>query len=210
VAAISVAKIGNLALSNVGTRSTIEIIDEASPEAKQVKLWYDFSREQALKVYDWSFARKRLILALHGVAPPDEYSFRYQYPVDCLVIRKLINPYGRDLDAIHYTIESATDAGATTKSVLTDLAQATVVYTADVQDPTLFSPFFVELLATLLGHHIAFALTGDRRVKGDLFTLYRGMVDAAPMHDANEAVAESPRDAEWVRARGYGIRIQGE
>ena len=81
--------IANMALSHVGAESDIESLTEKTAEAIQCNLWYNFSRQQILEIYDWSFARRRL-----GLAPHDDtisetstdpwagvWSFRYQYPL---------------------------------------------------------------------------------------------------------------------------------
>jgi len=106
MAVISVVKICNMALSNIGAKSTIESITENTPEAKRCNLWYDFSRLQTLEIFDWNFAQKRLTLALHSdVAPDGVWTFRYQYPSDGANIRFLQNPAGETADAIPFTIE---------------------------------------------------------------------------------------------------------
>lgn len=204
---ISPTQICNLALSNIGARSSVEdFTTEDTAEANECLLWYDFSREQALRMHNWSFARKRLTLASHAVDPPDGlWSFRYQYPFDCLKALRLVNPFGRQANAIPYDIETAEDAGAVTRSILTDLDNACLLYTFDVKDTTLFTPFFVELLSYGVAQHIAFALTGKREIKADMLKIYTQMTLLAPRADAQEGIDEEVRDADQIRARGAGF-----
>ncbi len=213
---ISTTRIANMALSHVGARSTIENLSEESAEAKQAILWYDYSRIQALEFFNWSFARKRLALTTHSEAAPEGvWGFRYQYPADCVVARELENPASGRFssgivrlpssfvevrgDAIPFSVEMASTGD--NKTVLTDLDEATLIYTFDQQDVGLFSGLFVEMLSHLLAHHIAFALTGKRSIAVDELQKFQGLLQQAPAVDANEQVAQPPRDAEWVRGR---------
>ena len=213
---ISTTRIANMALSHIGARSTIENLSEESPEAKQAILWYDYSRIQALEFFNWSFARKRLTLTVHSEAAPEGvWGFRYQYPADCIIARELENPASGRFssgivglpssfvevrgDAIPFSVEMASTGK--NKTILTDLEDATLIYTFDQQEVSLFSGLFVEMLSHLLAHHIAFALTGKRSIAVDELQKFQGLLQQAPAVDANEQVAQPPRDAEWVRGR---------
>ena len=209
--AISEVRICNMAVALVGASGTIESIDENSAEAQQCNLWYTYARQQCLAAYDWSFARGRLTLAAHSDDPPDGvWAYRYQYPSDCVVMRKLQNPTGvtglswvddasGGADAIPFEIELGDDRE--TKSILSDLDDAIAVYTVDLVEVTLFSQFFVLFLATNLAARIAFTLTGKQEMEDKMWTRYNQMAQMAQSSDANEKVGKPPRDAEWIRAR---------
>src|SRR3546814_8520623 len=110
----SKVQICNMALSHIGSKSTIESVDEPSAAAQQCRLWYEMARRQALGAYNWTFARKRLALAIHNDDPPEGlWNFRYQYPADCLKAREIENPGGPDMDAIKYEIETSLDRKST-------------------------------------------------------------------------------------------------
>jgi hypothetical protein len=205
-----------MALSNIGHRSSIASLSEASSEAQAVNLWYDWSRLQALAAYDWSFARKRIALTTHSEDPPDGvWGYRYQYPADCLVAREIENPSGErsasgivrlpssfsypDPDAIPFVVEVNSDGSE--KTIFSDLAAATVIYTFDQQTTGMFTPFFVELLAFLIAHHIAFTLTGKRTLSADMLQKYQMLLLQAPAVDANEQVSPPPRDSDIIRGR---------
>lgn len=197
---VSDTLIANLALDNIGSNSAIASLGENSPEAKACKLWYDMSRQHTLEAFDWSFARRRLALATHpDAAPYQRWSFRYQYPANCLKARKIENPLGPDADAIPYEIELSDDGSA--KTILSNLDEAVLIYTSDITQTSLFSMFFVDTLASLLASRIAIKLTGKRTLKGDMIQQYNTLLRMAPAYDANEAVAKRPREAEHIRAR---------
>lgn len=199
MASISPVKIGNMALSHIGASSSVESFTENSSEAKQLKLWYDFSRRQALEALDWNFARKRQVLASHSDDAPGTWLYRYQYPTDCLSIREIENPYGKGADAVAFEIESSEDGG--TKTILTDLSPATAIYTFDCTSTNLYSSMFIEALSYLLAHHISFSLNGKKDLKLTMLETYVGVLRLASAQNANERVDEPPRDAEWIRDR---------
>ena len=203
---ISAVKIGNMALSHIGDDSTIESLTEDSAQAAQINLWYDYARVQVLEAFDWSFARKRQILAPLETISDDatdpayyEWVYRYQYPSDCVVMRKISNPNGWADDAIPFEIETAEDNQ--TRTIFTNMEDAIGVYTFDADEPTLYSAHFIDTLSALLAHRVAFSLTGSRQVALDMMQLFQGMIRAAPAQNANEQMSPPPRDAEWVRGR---------
>lgn len=193
--------IANAALEQIGSKSGIQNLNERSNEAMACKFWYDFCRVHVLEAYNWGFARKREALASSSDDPPDGiWTYRYQYPSDCLKAREIENPLGPSADAIPFTIEQISDG--TAKSILTNAEQAILIYTADVSQTSLFPAHFVDTLAAQLASRIALKITGKRTIRDDMQKLYVGLLRVAPAHDANEAVADKPRDTDWIRARG--------
>ncbi len=213
MATISKVKIGNMALSNIGARSSIEDLTENTAEAQQINLWYDFARGEALESFDWSFARKRLTLALHADDPPDGvWAYRYQYPADALVMRFIENPTNtgsveaintawdnNGSDAVMYQVE--VDDAKESKTILTNLESAVGVYTFDLQTTSLFSKLFIQTLAANLGYHIAMALTGKKDIRKEQYDRFLELLTFAPAANANEEVQKKPREAEWIRGR---------
>lgn len=196
---ISSVGIGNLALANIGTNATIETFNENSAEAKQLNRWYNFARQQALESFNWSFARKRQALALASDDPPDDWAYRYQYPSDCVALRLIVNPVGKDADAIPYDIISSEDGQ--TKTIVCNLEDAVAEYTFDVTSTTLFTALFIEALSFLLAYHIAYPLTQNKQIRDDMFQTYWAVLRLAAASNGNETVPDKPRDAEWVRGR---------
>lgn len=199
MATISTTKIGNMALSHIGARSSIESLTEASPEAVQVNLWYDYARLQTLAAYDWNFARRRQALALHGDDPPDQWTYRYIYPADCVHARLIWNPSGLDVDAAPFEVE--TDESADTKSILTDMEDAILIYTFDLESTSSFSSFFVMALSRYLAALIAPSLTGDDKKSITQYQAFIDVIQKAGDENANEQVAKPPRNADWITAR---------
>lgn len=199
--------IANMALSHIGA-GTIESIDADEPIAVQCRIWYDICLRQALEAYDWGFARKRVNIALHGdtISETDGdpltgvWGFRYQYPPDAIVIRKIQNANAPPGDATPYSVE--TSLNGQEKTILTNATPAVAVYTYDVQDTGLFSPLFIRALSHLLASSIAFNITGKQKLVEQQGRAYQLTLLGATAASANESVEPPPRDADWTRARG--------
>ena len=204
---VSPAGIANMAMSHIGAKSAIENFNEKTPEAAQARIWYDYSRRTVLEVHNWGFARKRLTLALHGDVISETstdpmagvWGFRYAYPSDCLVARKIQNPNAPPDDSVPFAVEASLDGKE--KTVLTSMEDAVLVYTWNVENTDMFSSLFVLALSHLLAHHVAYPLTGKREIKVDELKIFQGLIPLATGADANEGVDPPPRDADWVRAR---------
>lgn len=211
--AISKTHIGNMALSHVGTRHNIENVDtEQSTEAEAVRLWYDFSRQQALESHDWNFARKRVVATLHSSTIPTTagqpmagvWGFRYKYPNDAVVIRKIQHPNSPPDDAFPFDVEVS--PVGTEKTVLCNIENAVIVYTFDQTALNLYLPSFVLAFSLALAVNISFSLTGKLSLEKALREKFFRAIGAAGSSSANESVEAPPRDADWIRARSGGSR----
>ncbi len=194
--ALSSVQIANLALGKIGADSTIESLTENSAEANIVNLWFEHSREQTLSAFNWQFARKREALATHADDPPGEWAYRYVYPADCLIMRHIQLLVKTD-DPIPFDIELSSG----TKSILTDLTDAIAIYTIDTTDTFLYTPWFIETFATIIGGHIALSLTGRPEIMVALQTEGRNMLVFANVMDASEKQEDPARDADQIRGR---------
>jgi hypothetical protein len=216
----------NMALGHIG-RSTQPIValTDKSVEARTCALWYDAARQECLELEDWSFARSRVTLALHGDAPPAEWAYRYQMPSNVLAFRGFWNPmasnnpgglvaasdgtlfgegfwtsyYGDMSNEIPYLLELSLDG--TQVTILTNLASAIGVFTWDQALVQTFTPGFVNTFAWLLASKIAYPLTGKQNVADGCYKKALDAVHAAGGSDANQGVQPQPRDGYAARAR---------
>ncbi len=196
--ALSQVSIVNMALDHLGTRSSIESLGENSVEARRASLWYPVALERALAVYDWTFARRRKALGLHGDAPPDQWGYRYIYPSDCVKFRRFWNPLGDSADPIPYTVETSNDG--TVKTILTDLAEGIGIYTFLQNDPSTYTPGFADLLSLHLASSM-YSLAGKQVTKNRLLQEIARAELKAPALDANEEMPKPEQDADWIKAR---------
>lgn len=204
---VSPVGIAKMALSHIGSETKIESFTEKSKEAEQCDIWYDHSRLQVLEAYDWNFARKRKTLALHGNTISETstnplagvWRYRYTYPGDCVAARKIQHPNAPPDDALPFDVE--TSLNGQQKTILTNLQDAVLVYTWDLANTDMFSILFISAVSHILAHHIAFSITGDRRIKITELQIYRDILREATAMSANEQVDRPPREAPWIRAR---------
>lgn len=212
---LSKVQIGNMALGHVAVGKQIESFTEDSQEALSIRQWYDISRLSMLEMYDWTFARREAELAELDDAASDEYQFRYIYPTDCLKVRRLVpkgyapvyryyNDYcyehtGEYPEAWPYSVKL--DSTGNQKTICTDVPNAVIRYTADVDNTSLYSFKFCEALSYLLAANIAYRLTGKLQTKQLMMQAAQQMLMMAARDDANEGVDKPPREAEWISRR---------
>lgn len=209
-ALVSSVDIANMALAHVGSRSHIESFSERSEEARVCRLWYEPSRVTCLESHNWNFARKRQLLTLDSdPAPTGVWTYRYQYPSDCIKARELINPYNpyqwqqtpsyMDPDAVPFEIEL--DSSGERRTLVTNLKQATLLYTADISNTALFTHYFVMALSYALANRIAYSLTHKSSIAEETMSQFLMWRDQAAKLDANEHIPRAPREAEAIRGR---------
>ena len=197
--AVSKAAICNMALAHIKqTKTTIANLDtDTGNPADQCRIHYDVARRFALADHNWNFATKRVTLADVG-SPPATYTYRYDYPSDCLKVQEIQRLTKADVP-VPYLIEAVEDGSKL--SILTDMATAIGVYTWDVENVALFSPSFVTALSWLLASDLAPALSGSEKVQESSLTVYRNYIAAAQAADSSEGKADDELTASWERAR---------
>lgn len=193
----SVVQIANMALGNIGDRSRIDSLTEASPQAQAAQLYYETARDATLEAHDWGFARKVAALALTGNTPLDtSWGYEYIYPADCLKMRRLLPevlsvqvPWERGVSADGYKI------------IWTNLGEAYGRYTLKITDSSFFSAEFVEALSWKLGSMMAMKVTGSSSIKREAEQQFRVLISGAHAGDFAEQNPERETDNEFIRAR---------
>lgn len=195
----SEVQIARLALQNIGDRYDITSLNEASPEAEQVKLVFDDVRDMVLREHPWKFARKYATPApLAGVVPAN-WDYMYTYPSDALRVIRIVNPLGDNQPPIRFEVARNS---ADVHVILCNESEPTIEYTKQVTDPQQFDPQFVTALAYRIAQYIAMPITGDRQIMSDMKTLADIEIGKAQATDANEGFeAVRPAEATWISAR---------
>ncbi len=207
----SETQIANMALSHLGDAKIESLSDTDSAEAAEARTWYGYSRVATLEAADWNFARKRVVATLDTdtisttVNTPlaGVWGFRYRYPADCIMMRKIQHPAAPPADAFPFEVE--VNLKGTTKTVLTDVENAVLVYTMDQELTNLYTPGFVLAMSLMLGSNMAFSLTGKLSLKKSIRQEFLRTLPAAAASAANEQVSPPPRDADWLRARNQDV-----
>ncbi len=165
----------NLALGHLGDEATVSSIDpsDGSQQADYCVRFYPIARDQLLGMHAWSFATKRISLALIDTDElPDSWQYCYAVPSGALQVISVLAPgntggffnsdpnsplYGQpaqpgDLGTQPF-VQEVLQNGA--KVIFTNVADAIGRYVVSITDTTKFSPLFVVAHARLLAAYLA-------------------------------------------------------
>lgn len=165
----SIVDICNLALSHLGNKASVVSISPAdgSVEANYCARFFPIARDEILEMGDWTFARTRTSLALLSTNPSTLWTYAYAKPADCLVPRRIMtgNNEFKENDSKDFDMEGDT--------ILTDRAEALLVYTRPITDPTKFSPGFVTALSYKLAAYLAGPVLRGESASGAAASLHK-------------------------------------
>ena len=189
----------NLALTHIGSKNTVSAVfpPEKSNEARQCNKVYKDARDYVLRAHQWGFAKSQVILADLG-DPPTNWLYKYKYPNNCLLARKIVSASGRDGDPVPFEVRMDTDG--ITKVILCDVEDAELVFTIRATNVASYDPMFIVALSWWVAFMLSGPLTGGKKTK-DVLGGYQTTISDAWMMDMNEGQADLPRDAEHIRAR---------
>lgn len=192
----------NRALQMIGTRSKVAALDEDSNEAIEALKVFDVIRDQVLRAARWNFARKTEVLELlkerttepwDDTQPEPPWMYSYIYPEDCIHPR-WITSGARFI--------SGTDHDEGERIILTNQANAALVFTLRVEDFDLWDEGARQALVSGLAAFLAIPLTGSLQMA-------QGQIDRANAHlisareqDAQEQVVINDHTPDWIAARG--------
>lgn len=188
----------NMALSHIG-KDSIQLLTEASVQAEACNTFYENSRDAALEAVDWNFARHRQSLALLVETPPDDWTFVYSYPSNCVRILRLAHVMRNPRRP--YPFEVALNAAGDAKVVLSDVQDARAVYTRRITNENLFPPLFVEMFAYKLAAAIAIPLTRSPEIAESMEKMFNLKKSIAAAQTMNEGDDDDTVESEFVAAR---------
>ena len=194
----SQVQIAKLALQHVGDRFDISSLTEFTPEAEQVNLIFNDTRDALLRQHPWNFAKKFVSPATVAGTVPGGWTFMYLYPTDAVRVLGITNPLGRGQPPIEF--EVARNA-ANNRVLLCDQESAEIVYTARITTTEDFDAEFTMALSYSLAAKLAMPLTGDRGIAGELEKLATIYCNSAWETDASEGIEPAKPEADWITAR---------
>lgn len=147
----SAVDIANLALSHLGADAVVTSLSptDGSVESGHCARFLPIARQASLATHDWSFARRRVVLA-ELTNDSTAWAYKYQVPAGCLRARKILaqgDLYDPERDGAVF--DKFGDA------LYTNQPEATLVYTVDVTDTTKYPADFVSALGMLLASYLA-------------------------------------------------------
>lgn len=176
----------NDALVRIGYRLRVGSIYEGSFASKKALDIYGQTRDELLRQNDWGFAERNVTLTLlktapalpgggYGYIPPQTWNpannpplpfyFSYTYPNDCLKVRA-IKPQPLFLPSIDprpvvYKISNDNTYSPPQKIISCYVANAELVYTGQITDPSTWEADFSELICAALARRLAPSVNPD-------------------------------------------------
>lgn len=187
----------NKALSHIGAKAITDLNDDV-PSAVKCNLLYGPARDFVLGDHAWNFAEKRILLALVSDVTPIGYSFAYEYPSDCIALRRIYQPV-KGGKPIRYSETSNSSLDG--RLILTDLEEAIAIYTAKITVVNAFSVGFEEALAWKLASDLAYPITKSLQKQSAALTVYNAYISTAQTNNAEEAEDEPEVDDDFILAR---------
>ncbi len=177
----SVVEICNLSLAHIG-QGSINALDEASTQAEQCNLFYTNTRDSLLRQFPWNFSTKSILLAQVSTTIPG-WNYVYAFPPEALWVRKIYIKENPDPEIPNeYEITST----GTAKYICCDLDAAYAKCTIRVEDPTLYDPLFVDVLAYKLALDLTMPLTNSASRTQEVTQKYQYALSNAMMAGAVE------------------------
>jgi hypothetical protein len=149
LAAQNPADVVNQALAKMGYKLRVGSLFDGSLAAKKALDIYAQTRDQLLRQGDFDFSKQIVAAALTGQVAPLPWSNEYVYPANCLKVRDIFGvAYASSPNNPLPVLWTIGDNPNTVKKVIwTNINPATLVYTAQITDPTLWETSFTEALA---------------------------------------------------------------
>lgn len=194
--AISDAAICNRALGRIGQSGNLASLAESNEAARACNVVFPQARAELLQAFAWPFALRRANLVEVGEETHDGWAFTYALPSDCLFARRIWSG-ARDpilAERVEFAIEHDATRGRILLCDLEATADDPVVlsYTAEITNPILFPPLFVDALAWLVAQELAMWLKVDPalgRMAGEKYELARQRAAAVALNEAARPAA---------------------
>lgn len=199
----SVVDICNLSLAHLGDAATVASIDppEGSAQAEHCARFYPVARDALLEMHPWNFAIRRGTLAELDV-PTWSWSYAYAVPSGTLKLLAILPAdASSDTSTQPYETESGEDGALILR---TNQEAATARYVVRVEDPTRFSPLFVEALARLLAAYLAGpVIKGEtgRKAAQEQMQFFTQTLAQAKVSDANQRRVDLDHTPSWIGDR---------
>ena len=194
MSAVSQVTIANRALQRLGA-TRISSLTQNHPNARSINNAYDPVRLRLLRLYAWSFSKKRASVA--ALNTQTVYGNLNQFPVPADFIRLMRDqlpdgPFGRH----DWEIEGG-------NIVTSDGSPLQFRYLADISDPAQFDPLFIEAFACTLAYEICEEVTGSTEKRQLLAADLKQIIREARYANAIERDADVPNEDDWILAMQY-------
>lgn len=196
----SVVDVANRALTKLGAARIVSLSDD-NKQARSINSCFYTLLEAELRQNRWTFAIYRTTLPALADAPTFGYKYQYALPADFLRL-DMINDMYPSVSLDNYISTEVADYAIENKKILTDLdAPLKIRYGANVTDPNIWDPLFIEALACRLAAEICEDLTQSTPKRQQAWTEYRQALQMAKRANAIERPPAQLPDDSWVFSR---------
>jgi len=195
-------EIANLAISHLGIGKEIQSLDtDKGEEASACRRFYDTTRDDVLRAYNWSFATSFFSLNLIATNPTTEWIYSYRYPSTALKIVRILSGLRQDTHEARVPYKVAKDD--TFKIIYTDETNAIAEVIERVEDPSFYTSDFIFAFSYRLAYNIAPRVTaGDPfKIKNEMLQLYNQALTTAFKNDLNEQKVDKKPESQLIRER---------
>ena len=191
----------NRALVKLGSRPITNLEDDDTPESRTALNVYDMALGMILSETLWTFATKRVLLALLSdtivFANDKESGLQYIYsrPTD------IIRVFSTNDDSAYWKEEGNT--------IVSDTSGLGLIYTYRNEDTSTYAPHFAYALSDLVAAEMAFPLLNSRSKTEDLYAFYEKVsLPKAISQNAQIGTPKELNDNYYLNARHGGPNVQ--
>jgi len=200
----------NQALSYI-TSKRIVSFDNKGKEEEICGLFYDETRIELLSVFPWNFSL--MTIKAPNLAELDTLGWGYihQYPSNAVVIRSVSSNPIPSANNYYDTSGVSLNNGSNyrvsmhpfdnKKYIFSNISNPYITYTYDINDTSMFDPYFKLCLTYLLAHKISMPLTGNHEIAQQMFSYYSINLATAKATNAQEGNELVFDNNEYLNAR---------
>lgn len=219
---VTTTNIANMALLTIGLQKQISSLVQDSAEANICSQMFNLVQNWCFGLTNWNFARSTAVLTLSKGPPPANpgawsptyptmpWLYEYALPTDFVQAVYVTNSTAATLSpGLGWLGEPqrfvlGVDAVSSTQQevVLTNQANAILVYTALIANPTVWPWHFQSLVVLALARAISLSLTGNLQLFEELTAGLEQQINIALQMNATEGLVINDTTPEWSQATG--------
>lgn len=160
----SIEAVANQALDLIGYKRHIGNINDGTMAARVLLNTWGESRDEALIMQEWDFARAFPFLSTAGVAAPTPWTFEYLYPGDCVKVLMLKpSAIPDDPQPVRWQEIYDTRLLFPFRAIVSTTVADTAVITRRVLDPNSWPADFTGVVIQILAKKLASGLAQEER-----------------------------------------------